>query len=297
MLEEFDVISAPQTSEMAMAAPGILDRFNTRRGRNANRRRQTGTSSALRQPGHRTLRGCESDEGSWWMRLKCWLRSRSARGFVVSIVFHLLLLLALSFIMIYSRAEEEPLLTVFHAEEQMEFEFGYVTIDPRNDLAKIQTNPNTQPQLHAGSPPSLEIPAPKIPADERSDVAGKAEAGASDNAGGGLTQKGANAVSQGSFTVWTVPEDPEPGQNYTIIIQIKLPKKVRRYPTRDLSGIVIGSDLWRQPIPGNAPKYLRVVNHRTQLQVRVPGAARHVQDTIRIRSRILKEKQTLQILF
>ena len=112
--------------------------------------------------------------------------------------------------------------------------------------------------------------------------------------GGGAPK---NAVTKGSFTVWTVPEDPEPGQDYVIVIEIKLPEKVQRYPLKDLSGMVVGTDGWRQAIPGKSQGFARVVDHRTQLEIRVPGAPRLVRDTIRIRSRILKEQQVLTIVF
>ncbi|MEM1062625.1 MAG: hypothetical protein AAGJ97_09920, partial [Planctomycetota bacterium] len=57
-------------------------------------------------------------------------------------------------------------------------------------------------------------------------------------------------VTKGSFTVWTVPSDPEPRQNYVIVIEIKVPKRVRQYRRSDLSGVVIGTDDYRQPLPG-----------------------------------------------
>src|SRR5262249_5050992 len=34
------------------------------------------------------------------------------------------------------------------------------------------------------------------------------------------------AVTKGSFSVWTEPEDPEPRQDYRIIIQIRLPENL-----------------------------------------------------------------------
>jgi WD40 repeat protein len=48
--------------------------------------------------------------------------------------------------------------------------------------------------------------------------------------------KTGNAASKGSFTVWTVPEVPQPDQHYYIVIQVKLPKGVKNLRSTDLSG-------------------------------------------------------------
>jgi hypothetical protein len=111
---------------------------------------------------------------------------------------------------------------------------------------------------------------------------------------------GKNAVTEGSFTVWTIPDDPIPGETYTIMIEIRLPDKMTRFPRSDLIGLVTGTDGWRQPLPGNAEprqSYLPVRDHTVQLQVDVPGAGRRVRDTIEVRSKLLKEKQVLTIVF
>jgi len=130
---------------------------------------------------------------------------------------------------------------------------------------------------------------------------------------------GAKVVTKGSFSVWTVPKDPKPEQEYRIVIQIRLPKIVRRYRATDLTGEVRGTDSYRQQIPWD-PRwvgrtdvaltvrdgklvglrkgdFLPVVNRVTQLVVRVPPARRLVRDRIRIRSRLLKEEQELEIVF
>lgn len=123
-------------------------------------------------------------------------------------------------------------------------------------------------------------------------------------------------VKRGSFAAWTVPLDPEPEKEYTIVIQVKLPATLRRYRASDLSGIVQGSDRYVQTIPwdGRWPNvtltvrggrlvvvkkkdHLPVRNGIAQLMIRVPPAEKLVRDTIRIRSRLLKEEQTLEIVF
>jgi hypothetical protein len=108
---------------------------------------------------------------------------------------------------------------------------------------------------------------------------------------------GGNVVTEGSFTAWTVPADPKPHEVYSIIVQIKLPKRVRSYRSADLSGTVVGTDRYRQELPGLQPKFLPVKKNSVQLEILVPGAADLVQDTIRIKSKMLKEEQELRIVF
>ena len=105
------------------------------------------------------------------------------------------------------------------------------------------------------------------------------------------------AVSKGGFTAWTEPPDPAPGENYLIIIQIKLPPTLKRYPRKDLSGKVIGTDGYEQDIRGQTEGYLPIKGNETQLVVQLPGAARLVKDRIDIKSKMLKEAQILEIEF
>ena len=124
------------------------------------------------------------------------------------------------------------------------------------------------------------------------------------------------AVTKGSFTAWTDPARPEPGQFYQIIIEIRLPREIKRYHLADLSGDVTGSDKYRQKLPfdRNSPSAARVtdgaeyktvrrdmtvnvVGTKLQLAIKVPGAARLVKDRIRIKSRRLHEDQELILVF
>lgn len=134
----------------------------------------------------------------------------------------------------------------------------------------------------------------------------------------------AHAVTKGSFSAWTVPKDPEPGANYDIVIQVRLPEKFvknGRYKVGDVTGVVKGTDGYELPIRFNSGKLIRpedgevsfMIRGRNgrytpakavvqadgvlQLSIVIPGAAQLVRDTIRIESRVLKEKQTLEIVF
>lgn len=125
------------------------------------------------------------------------------------------------------------------------------------------------------------------------------------------------AVTKGSFTVWTEPEQPQVRQPYMIIIEVMLKNDTKVYRVNDLSGYVVGSDDYRQKIPFDsaAPsasfftdennqlrrisgaETIKVRRNKVQLAIRVPGAARLVKDTIQIRSRRLRERQELELVF
>ena len=141
------------------------------------------------------------------------------------------------------------------------------------------------------------------------------------NSGGSVLKApdGSRVVKKGSFSVWTVPKDPLPEQEYQIVIQVRLPNYVRRYRATDLSGEVEGSDRYRQKIPWD-PRwknrtdvaltvkkgrlvalrrgdFLPVRDRIAQLVIRVPAAKKLVRDKIRIQSKLLKEQQLLEIVF
>ena len=125
------------------------------------------------------------------------------------------------------------------------------------------------------------------------------------------------AVTKGSFTAWTEPEVPEVGRPYLIIIEVRLPKAVKGYRINDLSGTVRGTDGYGQSIPFDAnqrnssfytdenvkhriqtgSESIKVRGNKIQLGIQVPGAQKLVRDTIEIRSRRLREKQKLELVF
>lgn len=110
------------------------------------------------------------------------------------------------------------------------------------------------------------------------------------------------AITKGSFSVWTEPKDPKPRQNYYIIVHVKLPPNQTVYPSSDLTGEVIGTDGYRLIIQqalrqADTPARIKVKNNGVQLKIFVPGAERLVRDEIRVNSRVLKEKQTIEIEF
>ncbi len=123
--------------------------------------------------------------------------------------------------------------------------------------------------------------------------------------------KGANAITKGSFTAWTSVQAPKEGDPYAIIIEINLPREVKSYRLRDLKGMVVGTDRYRQTIPGKTTtvrvgdrvlhvdknRRIPVSGNKIQIIVRVPGAERGVVDDVTIRSSMLREQQDIQLKF
>ena len=105
------------------------------------------------------------------------------------------------------------------------------------------------------------------------------------------------AVHEGSFSVWTEPANPRPGEPYKIIIQVRLPEKIQTYSISDLQGVVVGSDGYRKPIPGFMQGDLPIVDGYARLAVPIVSADKKVCDTVFIRSALLRETQKLQIEF
>lgn len=106
-----------------------------------------------------------------------------------------------------------------------------------------------------------------------------------------------NAVSAGSFSVWTEPDNPDPGEPYKIIVQIRLPDGTERYSVTDLEGVVVGSDGYQKLIPGNLRGFLPVHEGHARFEVHIVSADEDVLDTVFVRSKVLREAQKLQLRF
>jgi hypothetical protein len=116
------------------------------------------------------------------------------------------------------------------------------------------------------------------------------------------TKKPANAIKQGSFTVWADPADPVPQQPYFIYIEVDLPTKVTSYTYQDLTGNVTGTDGYQQflgqgdPVTG-APQKFFFKTGKARMILYVPGADQNVRDTVEVFSNLLNERQVIHILF
>lgn len=124
----------------------------------------------------------------------------------------------------------------------------------------------------------------------------------------------ANAVTKGSFTVWAVPPDPQPLEDYQIYLTATLPSNVASYQESDLSGTVNGTDGYSQQLSQSVkhsgaggvfnvttlttvPPQFTVNGNVAELVIWVPGASAHVNDTVNVRSALLNESQSIQIQF
>ncbi|MFG0295844.1 MAG: hypothetical protein ACF8PG_08040 [Maioricimonas sp. JB045] len=262
--------------------------------------------------------GAGADE-SWSDRFVNWFIGGEATGFGISLIVHAILLAILS-IQVISQFDPGPIFTTV-VEESVPGDSEFAApIDTELDRpwedAAAEDREFLQPDVSEVST------LPLFNASEASDGSGGVEA--SGEAGGGIRLfEPENAVRKGSFTAWWIPEadrfgekveagqNPRPGQNYRIVIQIRVPEKLRVYRLSDLKGDVIGTDGYRQRIPQQAyivspdgelssARRRRSVPVRegiVQLVFRVPGARADVRDTITVESKMLKEEQLLELVF
>jgi hypothetical protein len=109
-----------------------------------------------------------------------------------------------------------------------------------------------------------------------------------------------HAITKGSFSVWTEPEDPEPGEDYYIRVLVRMPSDwnpATKYRLRDISGMVTGTDGFKYTIQFKPNERVIAKEGAVQFQIFIPGSYKKVRDTIRIQSRLLKEKQVIELEF
>ena len=237
---------------------------------------------------------------SWPERIVSWFVSDDAKGFGTSVVFHILLLIFCSFIIIHSTKPNAPFSTEASEADDRGVEMDD-SISTEIEIADIETESIQPPQFQQIPIPTQQAPRSAILTDLEQNIASLF--GTSDGEGDagdpGFRPPGnGKFVRKGSFTAWTVPEDPAPGEAYFIIIHVELPKRIRNYDPRDLTGFMRGTDGYKTAIGFYRGKYFGEFNKRAkQLVIRIPGAAANVRDTIHVESRVLREKQDLEIVF
>lgn len=235
-------------------------------------------------------------------RLIHWVRSDEARGYYASVLLHVSVLLGLlSIALPHDREDIGGINAILSEDDGIAEEdlFG-------QDMVKVEIEtPQTSRQSAPEMTSATDFIEPVAQGDGGVDVNLEFRMPA-----------GGNAVTKGSFTAWTDPADPQPGQPYQIIIQIRLPERIRQYSISDLSGKVVGTDKYVQQIPVDPSKPystttlrgsrvvqakvsepLRVFDQKVQLMIKIPGAQQLVRDTIHISSKVLDESQTLEIEF
>ena len=233
------------------------------------------------------------------------LKTRSAT-FIFAFYLHLLLLLLMatvylaapealapfSFNAILSDEEYSDTGYVDLAEAELDFsEMEMSSVDPEvSDLAV-----STELPIVAEST-MVTLPSMFQSGEASSTAAAVAVAGPAPN-DNAQHRVPAGAVTAGSFSVWTVPDNPDPGEPYKIVIQMRVPDGTDKYSISDLEGVVVGSDGYQKMIPGGLRGFLPVINGRVQMEVHIVSADEDVEDTVFIRSRLLREAQRLQIRF
>lgn len=251
---------------------------------------------------------------NWKARAAAWIASMAAMGYGVSLFLHLAAIGALSVVVLGPKFVSKPL--GIDADAGGGFGQGSMfdgdSFDPGGSGAsEATTDVEIVPGL-VGAGMSADALTSEVQQDALAaaglGVGGKEGNGQGSGEGDGIgdgkglpfAMPGAGKVTtKGSFAAWTVPEDPKPEEDYTIVIQIRLPPGVKKIPKRDLEGsIVEGTDKYRLHIPTpRMPTFLPVSGAFAQLVVPVPGARSLVRDKITVKSRILKESQTLEIEF
>lgn len=223
-------------------------------------------------------------------------------GWLVSGLIHIVLLGSLG-------------LLAFHTHRSQPAEITGVFGVPGNDtVLDVESSMDAGGSLaplefeSTGTPSTIVDPAGvgAMPSRILGDVAGQLGGnglGDGGNGSGGLGSLAGNlrvpasAVTRGSFTVFTEPEDPVPGRPYEIVIQVKMSPEIKGYRLRDLTGRVTGTDGYEKAIRFKSTDRKAVKDGVVQVRIDIPGAQKLVKDTIFIRSEVLKEEQTIEIVF
>lgn len=238
----------------------------------------------------------------WYEELReRWLGRSALRSYGISIGMHLMVGLMLSLVVFHEEVVNLGINTLMAVQgEDAAVEALDETTVFEVDASGGQTSDNLDTMLAASAvsnalgPSSLTIPE-NIGGVSKGEGNGKGdEIGDGLDVGGYKMPEGGKAVNKGSFTAWTVPEDPKPGEDYKIVIQVKYKKRNLKIPKGDITGSVIGTDRFRLMI---SPSTSEVIAEANQVVIYVPGAAARVRDTIRVYSAVLKENQRLEIVF
>ena len=241
-------------------------------------------------------------ERPWPERFHRWIFSRHSAAYVLSLLVHLFALIALSVAIVQHSGGDGGINTIFVTQgDENQQQPGF------DDPIDVQVGFDGG---HTATTTAL-VPIDQFIGDRETATVrdltafamqgqghgeGEGEQTGDGTAGGGFRMPApGRTVVKGNFTVWTVPDDPDPGVPYEIVIQVKLPKK-GKLRWGDVSGLVVGTDGYEQRI-SQYSKHTRYITRANQVVVRVPGARNKVRDHIQVRSNMLQESQTLEIVF
>jgi len=279
-----------------------------------------------------------------------WFTNSASLGFTVSLLCHILLLLVLALWMFDVRIPLVPMLIEganktglpTDLQDLPEISLTEQGGKQRNvatlPASKLLAQPTDRGQLPTDLTDSVDLSPSKTAGGGNTTGTGEDDAGKA-SAPHGDVKVTRNAVTKGSFRVWSIPEKPVPRKPYYICIEVSVPNKLgKRYLVKDLTGTIRGnesqydknSEDYVQSVPFDArlarlggPEYrhhtfrrdynrkrwlwvnpknrfnsLPVVEGKALLMIKVPGAeTERIKDTIIIRSKLLKEQQTLEIVF
>lgn len=230
-----------------------------------------------------------------------WLGKDALGSYAISMVMHIVAALLLSLVVFHEEIANLGINTLF--AEQSDDLTGDALDDSaifQIDTSGGQTGEDLDAMLSANAISTALGPSALQAPEVAGAVIGEGD-GEGSKVGEGLSlggfqmpEGGKGVVKKGSFAAWTVPEDPAPGEDYKIIIQVRYKSRNQKMPTGDISGSVIGTDKYRLMI---SPHTSEIIPEANQVVVNIPGAAARVRDTIRVYSAILRENQRLEIVF
>lgn len=243
----------------------------------------------------------EEDERSFWQRCKDnWLGKRALGAYFISIVAHLVVGITLSFMVIYEHITENSVLTMLsnnisNTSDSLDDSDTFTVEIPAGGLDDNLNAALAPQQISTALGPTQLIGPTGIDTLQVGDGNGQGkDEGEGIAIGGFRMPEGGRVVRKGSFTAWTEPQDPQPGQDYKIIIQIAYKKATQKLKPGDVTGLVVGTDGYRLMISERTAQY---IPDARQVVVQIPGASALVRDSIRVYSTQLKETQRLEIVF
>lgn len=321
-----DVVSATPSSKSAPSQ--VRDNERGRRRQRSPRATQQDVAktpgpktkqrvaSATKRPEKSTEVEAETSLKFDWAYWRQALRKAVIGAYGTSLLIHVLVLVVLSAVIIQQKVVNQGISTQLTEAEGLPEGFdGLVELSLPKAGAELAKSPLMLPTPVAD--PRL-LAAPEVMANAVQST-GKENGGSEFGDSYGFQFKmptGGKAVVKGSFAAWTVPADPKPREDYLILIRIKLPPGLKTYRVADITGEVIGTDGFRLVVPFDQRRpeatrterngkivpvkqtdLLKIVDGHAQIVVSIPGASALVKDSIKVKSKLLKEEQNLEIEF
>lgn len=236
-----------------------------------------------------------SAEPHWFAE---WLKSNNAIGVATSFGLHSLLLITLAFIIMHTAAPRE-VMNLWGTLGDGDETGSETLIDTVVPVDAGESAPLASDMSQTWE--SIESGMAALPETGRIGFGAKGHGAgeAGDGLSIGVPSVGipGHAQRKGNFAAWTEPRDPKPNERYEIVIQVRLPANAKKLRGSDLRGLVTGTDAYRQEIIFKSNEEFPIENGIVEVRVTVPGGDLRVRDTIQIRSKLLREKQTFEIEF